>query len=85
MSTTALEIIALVKSLPFEEQRAVRIALAQPDAPKPTLPRRQLQRLPDGTYYNPDGLPDDDPIFKILEEIEAERHRYPGPPAPVFD
>ena len=85
MSTTALEIIDLVRSLPSEEQRAVRIALAQPGVPTPTLPRRKLQRLPDGSYYNPDGIPNDDPVFKILEDIEAERHRDPGPPAPVFD
>ena len=85
MSTTVRHIIELVRSLPFEEQRAVRIALAQPDAPKQILPRRQLQRLADGRYYNPDGIPNDDPVFKILEEIEADRHRDPGPAAPVFD
>ena len=46
--------------------------------------RRHLQRLPDGSYYNPDGIPNDDLVFEILEEIEAERHRTPGPPAPEF-
>lgn len=85
MSTAALHIIELVKRLPAEEQSAVRIALARPDAPQPNPPRRQLQRLSDGSYYNPDGIPNDDPVFKILEQIEADRHRDPGPPAPVFD
>jgi hypothetical protein len=84
MSTIAFHVIELVKSLPLEEQRAVREGLATTGAPK-TTPRRQLQRLPDGGYFNPDGIPNDDPVFKVLEDIEAERHREPGPPAPSFD
>ena len=35
------------------------------------------QRLPDGTYYNPDGIPDDDPFFKTMEEQEAARSHDP--------
>ena len=46
--------------------------------------RRRLQRMPDGTYFNPNGIPNDDAIFKILEDIEAERHRTPGPLSPDF-
>jgi len=47
--------------------------------------RRNLQRLPDGSFFNPNGIPNDDPIFRILEEIEDERHRALGPPAPEFE
>ena len=85
MSPTALHIIELVKSLPAEEQRAVREALARTDAPKPILPRRQLQRLPDGSYYNPDGIPNDHPFFTIMEEIEAQRRDHPARPLPTFE
>lgn len=84
MSTTAKHVIELVKSLPEADQLAIREALA---AQKPKLrPRtqRKLQRLPDGTYYNPDGIPNEDPVFTILEGIEEARHRSPGPPAPDF-
>lgn len=84
VSTAALQILEMVRRLPAGEQRAVRDALAR-HAINPAPPtRRQLQRLPDGSYYNPDGIPNDDPIFKILENIEEERHRTPGPPAPDF-
>ena len=85
VSTTVLRIIELVKSLPPADQRAVCDALADHGASLRTTPRRRLQRLPDGTYLNPDGIPNDDPLFRILEEIEEERHRTPGPPPPEFD
>lgn len=85
MSTMALHIIGLVKSLPEAEQQEIRAALAAQVARRPTGKRRQLQRLPDGSFFNPDGIPNDDPVFEILEDIEAERHRMPGPPAPHFD
>jgi hypothetical protein len=85
VSTTALHIIGLVKSLPEAEQQEIRAALAAPAARRTAGKRRQLQRLPDGTFFNPDGIPNDDPIFKVLEDVEVERHRMPGPPAPQFD
>jgi hypothetical protein len=85
VSTVALHIIELVKSLPLAEQLAVREALAAPPGPAVRPKRRELQRLPDGSYHNPDGILNDDPVFRILEQIEAERHRDPGPPPPAFD
>lgn len=85
MSTTALHIIQLVKSLPDEEQQVICDAITRGRPTPQPARRRQLQRLPDGTFLNPDGIPNDDPIFKILEEIEEERHRMPGPPPPDFD
>jgi hypothetical protein len=80
----ALHIIELVKSLPVEEQRAVCETLAKHGGSLAKLPRRRLQRLPDGRYVNPDGIPNDDPVFKIVDAIEADRHRTPGPPPPEF-
>ena len=85
MSTTALHIIQLVQSLPDADQCAIREALARSPAALGPPPRRRLQRLADGTYLNPEGIPNDDPIFKTLEEIEAARHQNPGRPAPEFD
>jgi hypothetical protein len=85
VSTIAPQIIELVKSRPAEEQQAVRIALAGQPAVRVRPQRRQLPRLADGSYFNPAGIPNDDPIFQILEQIEDERHRDPGPPAPAFD
>ena len=85
MSTIALKVLELVKSLPQAEQRMISAELARGRAKPPRDPRRQLQRLPDGSYYNPEGIPNDDPIFTVLEEIEEDRHRTPGPPAPEFD
>jgi len=81
----ALHVIGLVNSLPEAEQQEIRAALAAQVARRPTGKRRQLQRLPGGSFLNPDGIPNDDPVFTILEDIEAERHRMPGPPAPRFD
>lgn len=84
MSTIALHIIELVKSLPLADQEVVRNALTgQAEAPA-SPKRRQLQRLADGSFHNPDGIPNNDPVFQILEQIEDERHREPGPPAPAF-
>jgi hypothetical protein len=85
VGTTALQIIELVKSLPIEEQQAVQNALAGLQTIHALPRRRQLSRLPDGSYFNPGGIPNDDPIFQILEQIEDERHREPGPPAPAFN
>ena len=81
MSTTALHIIGLVKSLPEEDQRTIFAELAKHTKASSAL-KRKLNRLPDGTYFNPEGIPNDDPIFKILEEIEEERHRTFARPAP---
>ena len=85
MSTTALHIIELIKSLPMAEQRAICEALAQHGAKLRTSKHRPMKRLPDGTYFNPDGIPNDHPFFKILEEEAEARHRDAGPPAPKFD
>lgn len=84
VSTVALHIIELVKSLPLAEQKVICAALTEHTATK-TFSRRKLQQEKDGSYYNPDGIPNDDPIFKVLEEIEQERHLTPGAPAPSFD
>ena len=46
----ALHIIGLVKSLPEAEQQEIRAALAAQVARRPTGKRRQLQRLPDGSF-----------------------------------
>jgi hypothetical protein len=85
MSTTALHIIGLVKSLPVEEQRFISAALSRQVASHLKLKRPQFLRTPNGGYYNPDGLPNDHPFFKIMEQIEAERHQTPGRPLPDFD
>ena len=85
VSMTALHVIELVKSLPPEDQRTICAELARHANGLGSPTRRALKRLPDGTYYNPDGIPNDHPFFKIMEEIEEERHRTPGPPAPEFD
>lgn len=84
MSTIASHIIELVKSLPSQEQEVICAALTKREENHGKF-RRQLQRLADGSYYNPDGIPNDDPIFKTLEEVEEERHRMAGPPPPTFD
>lgn len=85
VSTAALEILEMVKRLPPEDQTFIRRELAEPiPSPKPPMPMR-WERTPDGGYYNPDGIPNDHPFFRILEEIEGERHRTPGPPPPDFD
>jgi hypothetical protein len=72
----------MIQRLPAEEQQAVREALAVLSAPPV---RRRLQRLTDGAYVHPAGLPANDPVFDVLEKLEAERHAMPGPPAPDFD
>lgn len=85
VGTTALHIIELVKSLPDEEQQAICVALAGHRATVARPKRRHLQRLPDGNYLNPNGIPNDASIFKILADIEAERHAMPGPPPPALE
>jgi hypothetical protein len=85
VSTTALHVIELVKSLPETDQRAIRDALANPGLNSGKGQRRKLQRLPDGSYINPNGIPNEDPVLQVLEEIEDERHRTAGPSSPKFD
>ena len=85
MSTTALHVIELVKSLSETDQRAIRDALANPRSNSGTGQRRKLQRLPDGSYVNPNGIQNDDPVLKVLDVIEDERHRTAGPSSPKFD
>jgi DNA-binding transcriptional ArsR family regulator len=79
MSTTASRVVELVKSLPEADQKAIRAALAEPEVNPGTTRRRKLRRLPDGSYLNPNGIPNDDPVFNVLAEIERERHRTPSP------
>jgi hypothetical protein len=78
MSTTASRVVELVRSLPEADQRAIRVALAEQSVNAGTGRRRKLKRLPDGGYFNPNGIPNDARIFKVLEEIEKERHRTFG-------
>jgi len=40
---------------------------------------RKLQRLPDGSYYNPDGI-DDETFFEELERFRAESRFTPRDP-----
>ena len=84
MSTTALHIIGL-KSLPPDEQRLIAATLNRQVANVPKLKRLAFLRTPGGGYYNPNGIPNDDPFFKIMDEIEEQRHRTPARPAPEFD
>ena len=86
MSTTALHLIQLIKSLPLEDQRAVYEALAK----QASLLRAAAAAIPAGSgtpvrYDNPNGIPNDHPFFKIMEEDEAARRKDPGPPPPEFD
>ena len=80
-----MHIVELVKSLPEADQQAIREAL-NPKGPAARGPERPpFLRDANGDYYNPEGIPNDDPVFKILEEIEEERHRTPARPLPALD
>ena len=81
MSTTALHIIQLVKSLPPAEQQAVTAALA---GLAPGV-ERGSPAGPALTQADYEGLPDDDPFFNVMEEIERDRHVHTGRPAPDLD
>lgn len=85
MSTTALRIIELVKSLPLEDQQVICAELAKRAATL-HLPVDE-QPDPSAEFVEEDrqGLNDDDPFFKVITEIEAARHAYPGRPAPALD
>ena len=73
MSTTALHIIQLVQSLSEADQQAIRAALNRQAVGGPRLNRPRFLRTPDGGYLNPEGIPNDDPFFKIMEQIEPRR------------
>ena len=85
VSTRSFHIIELVKSLPLEERQAVRAALLGEAPVRDHPPQRLFLRDGEGKPYDPDGIPNDDPVLRLLEEIEEERHRDPGLPAPRFD
>ncbi len=85
VSTIAQKVLELVRSLPPADQQMIWAELGKPTPGPKTVLLCQLQRLPDGTYYNPDGIPNDDPFFKILEEDQAASRQDFGPPAPEFD
>lgn len=85
MSTTSLRIIQLVKSLSRGDQEFICVELSRHAANLKKPKGLRLQRKADGEYFNPDGIPNDDPVFNVLNEIERERHRTPGPPPPELD
>ena len=82
MSSIAIHIIELVKSLPTADREAVCTALA-PFARIPGSPATADQ--PDLKPEDYEGLEDGDPFFKIMEEIEEQRHAHPGRAAPELD
>ena len=85
MSTIALKVLELVKSLPKAEQRTICAELAKHVSSESAPTTSGLQKTVTGEYFNPDGIPNDHPFFKILEEDEAARQKDFGPPAPAFD
>ena len=85
MSSTALHILELVKSLPSEEQRLVCALLNRQLAGMSTIKRPAYLRTPDGGYLNPNGLPNDGPFFKIMDAIEAERSEAAARPLPELE
>lgn len=85
MSETASHVIELVKSLPLAEQRAICTALSKRAAVL-NLPLSEEQGEMAGfTPEDCQGLDDDDPFFRAMEEIEAARHGHLGRPAPSLD
>jgi hypothetical protein len=85
MSTTALHIIELVKSLPLADQRAICVELAKRMADL-DLPMSELgDETLEISAEDMQGLEDDDPFFRVMKEVEAARHTYPGRSAPQFD
>jgi hypothetical protein len=42
-----------------------------------SLSRTLFLRDAEGNLHNPDGIPNDDPIFRTFEQIEEERHCEP--------
>jgi len=85
VSTIALKVLELVKSLPPEEQRLIYNELTKQAR---QFPSSMEEKDPGALQFTPEdyeGIDNDDPFFKVMEEIEAERHRTPGPPSPEFD
>jgi hypothetical protein len=82
MSTTALLILELAKTLPVEEQRFICAALGRHAGAPGSGEGSRFIRTPDGECHNPSGLPNDDPFFRLLEEIETARHATSGRPLP---
>jgi hypothetical protein len=74
----ALKVLELVKSLPLEEQRLICQELAKGEADS-VLPisERDGDELP-FTAEDYKGIENNDPFFKVMEEIEADRHRTPA-------
>ncbi len=82
MSTTALHIIELVKSLPLLEQQAICGELARYRAELVAQPTNGPGARSSAAA---EGIPNDHPFFTILEEDEAARRRDFGPPPPDFN
>lgn len=80
MSRTALHIIQLVKSLPVSEQQAIKAALTSVASSPGSM-------LSEGGFEARDyeGLPDNDPFFAVIEQIEQQRHMHSGRPVPELD
>jgi hypothetical protein len=82
VSTTALRILELVKSLPPSERRIVAAAVERVNS-------EGIAEAGDGqSSFKPEdyqGLDDDDSFFKIIDQIEQERHDRVGPSAPELD
>ena len=82
MSTTALHIIELVKSLPLPEQQAICGELVRYGS---ELAARQTSGSGVRSRADEEGIPNDHPFFAIIAEDEAARRRDFGPPPPEFN
>jgi hypothetical protein len=85
MSSTASHIIQLVKSLPEGDQRIICQALVKRASEFGLLVSGTDREQPNFSPEDYEGIDNDDPLFKALEEIEAERHRTPGRPPVRLD
>ena len=88
VSSNALHIIELMKSLPSEEQRLVCALLNRQFRQltgTPQAKRSKFLRTPDGAYLNSNGIPNNDPFFTIMDAIEADRSDTVARPLPEFD
>jgi hypothetical protein len=77
-----LLILELARTLPLEEQRLICAALSRQAGAPIQNEGQRFVHTPDGECHNPSGVPNDDPFFRIVEEIEAARHATPGRPLP---
>ncbi len=82
MSTTTWRIIQLIQSLPLREQQVVRNFLARADIPQRS--EEPGPSAPSSNWEAEEGLPDDDPFFKIMEDVERERRTHQSRPIPDF-